>query len=154
MKTALYRHFDADGRLLYVGLTSSLDRRGREHRASADWWHQVKTTRAEMCLSKEHARDLERVAIRHEKPLYNKSNSKAPTPHNLQSAYSAILTQMEARAAQLSISLTTLGHYALQDRHIYARLKRGGAVHQKTLDALQSWLEAAERECTVKEVQQ
>lgn len=70
-RTALYRHFDGSGRLLYVGITDCLHERDRQHAATKRWHADVVRTETQWCLSREHAADLERVAIKHEAPLHN-----------------------------------------------------------------------------------
>ncbi len=79
-RTALYRHFDADGVLLYVGITDCLSQRDRQHAASSGWHAKVVRTETQWCLSREHAADLERVAVKHEKPLHNVQLSELPRP--------------------------------------------------------------------------
>lgn len=39
--TYLYRCFDRDGQLLYVGVTDNVERRKREHAKDKFWWHDV-----------------------------------------------------------------------------------------------------------------
>jgi len=73
MKHALYRHYDADGRLLYVGITDSLQERQKQHSYASEWADKVAKTEVEYALTRAHAADLERVAIRHEAPMFNKS---------------------------------------------------------------------------------
>jgi predicted GIY-YIG superfamily endonuclease len=36
--THLYRHFDAAGRLLYIGSTSSVKRRNAQHQSGSEWF--------------------------------------------------------------------------------------------------------------------
>lgn len=79
-RTALYRHFDADGRLLYVGITDDLAFRDKTHRATADWHGDVVRTETQWCLSRSHASALERVAIQFEGPLHNIALSRVETP--------------------------------------------------------------------------
>jgi hypothetical protein len=40
-KTALYRHFDASGQLLYVGISVSPFNRARQHNRASDWFASV-----------------------------------------------------------------------------------------------------------------
>ena len=70
-RTALYRHYDAAGSLLYVGITDCLSERDKQHRANAHWHGDVHRTETEWCLSRDHASALERVAIQFEGPLHN-----------------------------------------------------------------------------------
>jgi len=67
----LYRHFDRDGRLLYVGISSSALRRLDEHKGASHWFHEIANitissfgTRAEVLLA-------ERNAVQDERPLHN-----------------------------------------------------------------------------------
>lgn len=70
MTTSLYRFYDADNRLLYVGITSHLPRRLDEH-ASKSWWARVQIVRVQHFGDPEEARGRERRAIATEWPLYN-----------------------------------------------------------------------------------
>jgi predicted GIY-YIG superfamily endonuclease len=72
MTTALYRHYDRDGILLYVGITDDMTRRSKEHARDKEWWSRVEDTRVQYVESRKHAEALERVAILYEKPAYNK----------------------------------------------------------------------------------
>lgn len=67
----LYRHFDADGVLLYVGVTDHLERRNAGHRQASPWWPQVARIDSRLCRDFRSASAAERTAIREEAPLYN-----------------------------------------------------------------------------------
>lgn len=69
--TALYRHYDATGQLLYVGISNDYARRTDEHAASKPWWSEVAETRVEHFPSRKDALAAERRAIASEAPLYN-----------------------------------------------------------------------------------
>jgi hypothetical protein len=77
-RCALYRHYDADNRLLYVGVTDCLSVRDRQHAATAVWHDKVARTETQWCLSRAHALALEAVAIVHEGPLYNVVHARKP----------------------------------------------------------------------------
>lgn len=72
-RTALYRHFDLGGRLLYVGISENLTKRGAEHSASSPWHEHVVTTTAEWLPDRDAAVRAEVQAILTEKPMYNGS---------------------------------------------------------------------------------
>lgn len=79
-RTALYRHFDAEGCLLYVGISDCLSERDKQHAATAHWHESVEKTETEWCICRDHALALERVAITYERPLHNiKHNFPEPT---------------------------------------------------------------------------
>jgi predicted GIY-YIG superfamily endonuclease len=69
---ALYRFFDADGRLLYIGATVDVSARREQHQASAPWWPEVSEMRVERYEDISAARAAEVRAIRTEHPTYNK----------------------------------------------------------------------------------
>jgi excinuclease UvrABC nuclease subunit len=69
--TALYRHFDREGRLLYVGVSLSAIQRTKQHHTNAPWFREI--TRIELTWfgSRSSAELAEEHAIKAEKPLYN-----------------------------------------------------------------------------------
>lgn len=71
--TALYRHFDGDGRLLYVGISLSAVARLAQHAHGSRWSHDIRRVDVEMHQTREAALAAERCAIVNEKPFYNKA---------------------------------------------------------------------------------
>ena len=69
--TALYRHFDKDGDLLYVGISLSPLARTKKHKEVAGWYREVATITIEWLPSKMEALEAETQAIRREKPKHN-----------------------------------------------------------------------------------
>jgi hypothetical protein len=68
--TALYRFYDAEGFLLYIGITSNLTRRNKEH--AGDYWsHEVSSTTVAWFADEASAAEAETAAIRAEAPRYN-----------------------------------------------------------------------------------
>lgn len=77
-RTALYRLFDTEGRLLYVGIAFNPDSRWAGHSASKSWWTDVAEKRIEWHETRSAAVAAERAAIAAELPLYNKQDSPQP----------------------------------------------------------------------------
>jgi predicted GIY-YIG superfamily endonuclease/DNA-binding XRE family transcriptional regulator len=75
-RTALYRHYQADGSLAYVGVTSDPQRRLAQHVSKAEWVKTIATTEMQWFPSKELALAAESDAIRAEKPIFNKVYSE------------------------------------------------------------------------------
>ncbi len=71
-RTALYRHYDADGVLLYVGITRDLEARFRSHSKHAAWVQYAATHTGEWFDSRAEAERAEAQAIRDELPVFNK----------------------------------------------------------------------------------
>ena len=69
--TALYRLFDLEGRLLYVGIAFDPEARWLAHAAEKAWWSEVAETRVQWLQSRTDALIAEVVAIKAERPLYN-----------------------------------------------------------------------------------
>lgn len=70
-RTAVYRLYDAEDRLLYVGITVNPKSRLRDHRTKKPWWHEVARTETRWFDTRPEAEDVEGVAIRDERPLYD-----------------------------------------------------------------------------------
>jgi predicted GIY-YIG superfamily endonuclease len=69
--TALYRYFDADGQLLYLGITCNLKSREQQHQQKSTWWpHAVRRT-DEWLPDRAAAELAEARAVRAERPKHN-----------------------------------------------------------------------------------
>lgn len=71
MKTALYRHFDAAGRLLYVGISLNALQRLGQHSYGAAWFDHIATVTIEQHPTRGDALTAEAIAIAKESPLWN-----------------------------------------------------------------------------------
>jgi hypothetical protein len=69
--THLYRHFDPDGRPLYVGISVSAYARLAEHRSGAHWFGSVATMTVESFPTRAEAEAAEKEAIALENPAWN-----------------------------------------------------------------------------------
>lgn len=76
--TAVYRFFDATGQLLYVGIAYDPSERWKHHAAKTRWWKEAVDNTIEWYDSRAEAERAEKVALRYEKPVYNKAGSVAP----------------------------------------------------------------------------
>ena len=69
--TVLYRHFAADGTLLYVGIAVDEKARWRLHRRESPWACFVARVEREVMPTRDAAEAAEREAVRAERPIYN-----------------------------------------------------------------------------------
>jgi predicted GIY-YIG superfamily endonuclease len=84
-RTALYRFFDADGALLYVGITADVGQRWAAHERDKPWWPDVVTKTIEWHATRPAALAAELAAIKAEAPRYNVAGSPwAPGPRELE----------------------------------------------------------------------
>lgn len=68
---ALYRYFDATGRLLYIGESGILPARETQHIARSRWMPFAASSTIERYPTAEKLKAAERQAIRAERPLFN-----------------------------------------------------------------------------------
>lgn len=71
--TALYRHFSAEGILLYVGISMSVPQRTSQHARSQPWFIDVVRIDIQWFDNRRDALRAERAAIKKERPLFNKT---------------------------------------------------------------------------------
>lgn len=71
MRTCLYRIFDKEGVLLYVGIAGRVRSRMKQHARSSEWWSEATARKTCWYRTRPIALAYEREAIRIEKPKYN-----------------------------------------------------------------------------------
>ncbi len=86
MNTALYRMFDQNGRLLYVGITIDIVSRFRDHRSLKPWWPDIQTIQLEHFPDRDAARAAELKAITTEFPRYNVADTVRSLPRRTAAA--------------------------------------------------------------------
>lgn len=77
--TTLYRLYNADGGLLYVGIAGNPGRRFEQHRQDKPWWGSVANIRLEHFPTRDAASEAELKAIRTEHPQHNIVGREMPT---------------------------------------------------------------------------
>lgn len=80
MITSLYRHFDSDGALLYVGISMSWPARTKQHVHGSRWFDQVAKVEIERFSTRAAALEAERQAIKSEKPKFNIVHNREAKP--------------------------------------------------------------------------
>lgn len=73
----LYRFFNADGQLLYIGVTGNVRARWNAHSLTQPWWTEVATCTIEHRPSRAVALAAEKAAIVAEQPLHNVVHNQA-----------------------------------------------------------------------------
>lgn len=71
MRTALYRHYDASGHLLYVGISLSPMTRTAQHCESSVWFDSVARIEIEWHENRKEALRAERLEIKSASPKFN-----------------------------------------------------------------------------------
>ena len=70
-KTTLYRYYDSQGHLLYVGITGDNTKRQSQHRRNSFWFGEIHSATFEHFITREQASQAEVSAIQSERPRYN-----------------------------------------------------------------------------------
>ena len=76
--TKLYRHYDADGTLLYIGISLRAAYRLSQHMAVSHWADRIARITVEQHPNRPAAELAETTAINQEKPLFNIAKVKKP----------------------------------------------------------------------------
>ena len=84
MTTYLYRHFDKEGNLLYVGISLSFTKRLKQHSDNSHWFDLITNVTIENFQNRSDALEAERVSIQKENPLFN---LRRPTPKEQKDFY-------------------------------------------------------------------
>lgn len=96
IQTALYRHFGADGSLLYVGISLSWPARTKAHSRSSHWFDQVARVEVERYPNRAAALEAEREAIKREGPKHNVVHNRPEKPARRIAARGAVDTSPAA----------------------------------------------------------
>jgi DNA-binding XRE family transcriptional regulator len=138
-QTTLYRFFDAEDRLLYVGISDRPSDRMSGHRRAAAWWDEASRCVMERFDTRAEAERAEGEAIRSEDPLFNvmgKPLPAAPEPVAKPTGPFPLTPEMVARVATgdvtfkelrmaVGLSIEHLAHAADLTLSTVARLERG-----------------------------
>ena len=123
--TQLYRHFDAAGVLLYVGISLSTVHRLSQHRDDSHWFDQIKRVEIEHFPTRKQAEIAEQVAILTEAPLHNirQNESVLRREYDLADSYKAAVDSRHLLRSRLD-------EFDAQDRSVTENLppKYGEAV--------------------------
>jgi hypothetical protein len=76
--TALYRYFDADDLLLYIGISDRLRIRTGDHVKGSSWMDFAVRSTIERHPTRAVALEVEEAAIKAERPLFNKQHNDTP----------------------------------------------------------------------------
>jgi predicted GIY-YIG superfamily endonuclease len=100
-RTSLYRFYDENNELLYVGITNNLPARIKEHADEKTWWPLVTTIHVTHISDRKDARLLEATVIRTEHPRYNLHHNEPEEDEILVRQDGRLLTPERDRAETL-----------------------------------------------------
>lgn len=107
-KTAVYRHFDVEGRLLYVGISLDPLKRTTQHMNKAYWAERISAINIRWFPTRGAAVDEEERAIREEKPLCNVVGQPVDLGPEPEIDEAAEMAALERHISAISEMLTVL----------------------------------------------
>ncbi len=76
----MYRHYDKEGNLLYVGISSNHLQRLTTHKQISGWFKLIARIEIQHFKTREEARWAEHIAIKTEFPIFNKQQNDGTPP--------------------------------------------------------------------------
>lgn len=146
--TDLYRHFDASGRLLYVGISFGAVARLQSHkRDGSEWFNMIARVEVEKFHTRSAAKKAERKAIREERPIYNKAHKGRPIPKRRKQKASKVLRapKMVRRKPVLSDHPPTYAFVVARHKTAIAEMEnryRNDDDFRFEVDAFNAWYDA------------
>ena len=146
-RTAVYRHYDAEGRLLYVGRSVHPIRRNREHMSRSEWFAQVARTEIDWHDSAEAARASEGAQITQGTPIHNKRSAHPkPAPRTANNpAVKALKADIVRFCEARGMAKTAFGVAAISDPGFVAGLGAGREPRWSTVQKVRLWMAAQEQ---------
>lgn len=141
--TALYRHFDARGALLYVGISLSPTYRLQQHGRTAHWSDDIARVTIEWFPSRALALEAERAAISREDPRHNLQRPPLPVE--------PVTSEIPTLRAPVIVDRPeyVAAHFHISYRSVASAIKRGmpresirGKVCRYDLAAIGEWFQA------------
>ena len=125
--THLYRLWNADGELLYIGISKSAMRRLTDHQKGKSWGDEVSQVTIENVATRAEAERLEADAIASERPKYNVTHAhKATNEERLQMQWHDATQEQRADALgivrKLAVQMAQFPGNSARDERIAAYL--------------------------------
>lgn len=150
-RTALYRHFDASGALLYVGISVQPLIRLAAHVWSSMWAADVATVKIEWFETRTAAEHAEWAAIKNEAPRCNVKRSQHRPTKLLNRDISAhsttdfiskhnIIAAIEAHSDTTGLACSTITSRAVGNSRLYQRMVDGGDIRTDTGREVLNWI--------------
>lgn len=113
-RTHLYRLWNAEGELLYVGISKSAMSRLTQHQHDKAWADEIASVTVEHVATRAEAERLEVEAIKSERPKYNIRNRQKPTRQEQIDEQWASLTTEQRREAKEQLSAIAAALFDLE----------------------------------------
>jgi hypothetical protein len=136
VRTDLYRHFDKDGNLLYVGISLSAMGRLVSHKREANWFDDIASVTIEKFKTRSAAEKAERKAIQNENPKHNTMRYKVPKKKKRKAAKRKLIKTIEpiiSKEEKLAAFKIEFKAYKKLSEPLH------GDIEDVTLDQVNAW---------------
>lgn len=146
-RTALYRQFNCDGALLYVGVANDPAARLQQHMRTSGWGSQIASVAIEWHADRDTAEMAEWAAIQSEDPMHNTKRTvhppkQRPTAPRWAKTQNSIVAEIDAFLAQTGMGQTYFGKASVGNSEIVARLRVGGRLWPETAGKIREFIRA------------
>ena len=124
----LYRFYDLDGVLLYVGITRDVSQRFAAHRRDAEWWAEVATFNVEVTAGRAEAEYGEAVAIVSEQPAHNRARPSIDRARSRVSTSGVDVNRLVAAVEELRAERDALYMRAVVAEATVSQVRRSAAT--------------------------
>lgn len=107
----LYRFWNAEDVLLYVGITCNPAKRLERHKGEKPWWNEIASITMEHFTDRASLREAERAAIETEEPLYNIRHAPPRRTCSLVWICDVCQEPIEDDRGYITLSYADLGRY-------------------------------------------
>lgn len=133
MSTDLYRYFDKDSVLLYVGISFHAVVRAYQHKNNAHWWDRVATMSRSVHPSRKAAERAECEAISTENPIYNLRGKKTLDEAAFDTCVSTKVRELRASLSDMEGLTHLLSYSARHDSSHWLKVNNGLSRHASRL---------------------
>lgn len=137
--TALYRHYDSAGRLLYIGISLSAAARLAQHVQGSEWARDIASMTVEQWPTRAAAAEAERAAIQAERPMWNRAHNGTKKPAKRYQRASAAHWDAEKRnQAKRAIDAATSTIFLMKDSSIECFIDRHSGLQPRLVGRIES----------------
>lgn len=125
MRTALYRHYDASGTLLYIGISISAVGRLSTHARTADWAEKIARVDIEWFDNRADAIAAECISVAREAPLHNVHLKLREGKQSENPEIEKLVAEISAYREKHGLTPTGFGLWAVNDPNLLRDIANG-----------------------------
>ena len=137
-RTAIYRHFAADGALLYIGISDDPAYRLHQHMHTSPWRASIASVTIEWFDDRPSAVCAEVAAIMRENPAQNRASKGCIIDRALPFAH--LLDAIHEHLTKTGMSKSAFGTFAVGDPAFVTDLEKGREIRSRVVARVQEYM--------------